>query len=100
MELFRTVSMGANGGAQTAQQQNGKLSVDMAGTPFPNQIPALVKAFVSERLLYGSDYWTPAAGSLAQIASIDTAEQPAGDTWRALTTRNAAELLPERLRQG
>ncbi|MDD1058482.1 hypothetical protein NMG29_09665 [Streptomyces cocklensis] len=34
------------------------------------------------------------AGSLAQIASIDAADQPADDTWRALSTRNATRLLP------
>ena len=39
----------------------------------------------SERLLYGSDYcWTPAGGTAAQIASLDSADQPGGDTWRAL----------------
>ncbi len=49
----------------------------------------------SERLLYGSDYcWTPAGGTAAQIASLDSADQPEGDTWRALTSRNAARLLP------
>ena len=53
------------------------------------------KAFGSERLLYGSDYcWTPAGGTTAQIASVDAADQPAGDTWRALATRNAGRLFP------
>jgi hypothetical protein len=47
------------------------------------------------RLLYGSDYcWTPAAGTASQIASIDAAGQPDGDTWRALTSRNAGRLFP------
>lgn len=36
----------------------------------------------------------PAAAALAQIASVDAAPQPRNDTWRALTTRNAAKLLP------
>jgi len=45
--------------------------------------------------LYGGDYcWTPAAAALAQIARVDAAVQPRNDTWRALTTRNAAKLLP------
>ncbi|MGW1915290.1 amidohydrolase family protein [Streptomyces sp. NPDC002076] len=67
----------------------------MAGTPFPHQVPALVRAFGSDRLLYGSDYcWTPAAGAAAQIASVDAAEQPADTTWRRITDKNAAKLLP------
>lgn len=36
----------------------------------------------------------PGRGAAAQIASVDAAEQPADDTWRALTTRNAVRLLP------
>jgi predicted TIM-barrel fold metal-dependent hydrolase len=67
-------------------EQVGRLWFDMAGTPFPYQIPALTAAFGSERLLYGSDYgWTPAPGTTAQIGSIDAAAQPDGDTWRPPT---------------
>lgn len=92
MEMFRAVM---RPGGATTQEQVAGLWFDMAGTPFPNQIPALVRAFGSERLLYGSDYcWTPAAVTTAQLASVEAADQPAGDTWRALTTRNALRLLP------
>ena len=95
MELFRTVFLGGAPDDPTVQEQVRSLWFDMAGSPFPNQVPALVKAFGSERLLYGSDYcWTPAGGTAAQIASVDAADQPAGDTWRALTTRNAGRLFP------
>ncbi len=95
MELFRTVFAGGNPNDPTVQQQLRRLWYDMAGTPFPHQIPALVTAFGSDRLLYGSDYcWTPAAGTTSQIASIDAADQPTKDTWRALTTRNARRLFP------
>jgi predicted TIM-barrel fold metal-dependent hydrolase len=95
IELFRTVFMGGDPNERSAPAQIARLWFDMAGTPFPNQIPALVKAFGTERLLYGSDYcWTPAAGTAAQISSIDGAQQPEGDTWRGLTTRNALRLLP------
>lgn len=95
MELFRTVFGGADPASPTVVEQVSRLWFDIAGTPFPNQVPALVKAFGSERVLYGSDYcWTPAAVALAQIASVDAAEQPEADTWRALTTRNAARLFP------
>ena len=63
--------------------------------PFPHQVPALIAAFGSGQLLYGSDYcWTPAADTASQIASIDAAAQPDGDTWRALTSRNAGLLFP------
>jgi predicted TIM-barrel fold metal-dependent hydrolase len=105
MELFRNVFAGAMStpGAVDevgpVSEQVGRLWFDMAGTPFPYQVPALVSAFGSERLLYGSDYcWTPEAGAGAQVASLDAAAQPDGDTWRALTTRNAQRLFP-RLRR-
>ena len=94
IELFRELFMGGDPTEPTAPKQIRRLWFDMAGTPFPNQIPALVRAFGSERVLYGSDYcWTPAQGSTAQVESVDAAEQPPGDTWRALTTRNAIRLL-------
>lgn len=53
------------------------------------------KAFGSAKVLYGSDFcWTPAAAVAAQADSLAAAEQPDGDTWRALTTRNARRLFP------
>lgn len=95
IELFRTVFMGADPAEPSAAEQIRRLWFDMAGTPFPNVVPALVRALGAERLLYGSDYcWTPAAGTTAQVRSVDEAEQPEGDTWRELTTRNALRLLP------
>lgn len=94
MELFRTVFLGGSPDDATVPEQLRGLWFDMAGSPFPNQVPALVAAFGSERLLYGSDYcWTPAAGASAQIAAIDAAAPPPQDSWRALTTRNANRLL-------
>lgn len=95
MELFRTVFAKGGTALDPVPEQIGRLWFDMAGTPFPHQIPALTAAFGSERLLYGSDYcWTPAPGVDAQIASIGAAPQPPGDTWHALTTRNAHRLFP------
>ncbi|MEV6118763.1 amidohydrolase family protein [Streptomyces sp. NPDC052109] len=95
MELFRRAFGSGAGDGPTVQDQLRRLWYDMAGTPFPHQVPALVRAFGSERLLYGSDYcWTPATGAAAQIASVDVAEQPGETTWRRLTTGNAAKLLP------
>ncbi len=96
MELFRTLILGnAEDGSPSIPQQLRALWFDMAGTPFPNQIPALVRAFGSEQVLYGSDHcFTPPPAVLAQIATIEAAEQPAGQTWAELTTRNARRLLP------
>jgi hypothetical protein len=94
MELFRTVYAGDDDPHSTLPRQLRGLWFDIAGTPFPHQVPAAVAAFGTERLLYGSDYcWTPAHGVDAQLASIEQAEQPADDSWRALTTRNANRLL-------
>jgi Amidohydrolase len=63
----------------------------------PTSPPALVEAFGSDRVLYGSDDdWTPAAGVTVQVGSIDAASPGGpGDTsggadWRTLTSRNAA----------
>lgn len=96
MELFRTLLAG-NGPADgpSVVEQLGRLWYDMAGTPFPRQIPALDAAFGTERLLYGSDYcWTPADAAFAQACSVDSAVQPsADDTWRDLSTRNAHRLF-------
>ncbi|MEU6171508.1 amidohydrolase family protein [Streptantibioticus parmotrematis] len=94
MELFRTLFGGPPAGPPVPEQVAG-LWFDMAGTPFPRQVPAAVEAFGSGRLVYGSDYcWTPAPAAAAQVASIDAAPQPSGTTWRALTTANAKRLLP------
>lgn len=67
--------------------QLGEVWWDMAGTPFPRQIPALDAAFGTGHLVYGSDFcWTPAPLALAQISTIDP-------SWRALTSENAERLL-------
>ncbi|MBO3682081.1 amidohydrolase family protein [Streptomyces sp. NEAU-YJ-81] len=99
MELFRTLIAGIDPADDThpsVQEQIGRSWFDMAGTPFPHQIPALAASFGTDRILYGSDYcWTPTAGVGTQIASLQTAEQPSPDTWRALTTRNAERLMPQ-----
>jgi len=103
MELFRHAfgadgdgdgDGGGDGDGPSVQEQVGRLWFDMAGTPFPRQVPTLTEAFGSQRLLYGSDYcWTPPPAVGQQVAAIDSARQPDGDSWRALTTRNAERLL-------
>lgn len=94
IELFRGAFGIAPAGPGTVEQLR-RLWFDMAGTPFPHQVPALVGVFGSERLLYGSDYcWTPAPAVGPQITSIKEAVQPEGDTWQELATRNAVRLFP------
>lgn len=95
MELFRGLLGDGPEDAASVVEQLGRLWYDMAGTPFPRQIPALDAAFGTGHLLYGSDHcWTPADGVLAQIRSVDAAAQPsATETWRDLTSRNARALF-------
>ncbi|MFI7273006.1 amidohydrolase family protein [Streptomyces sp. NPDC049879] len=95
LELFRPRLSRTGPEGPTVPEQLSGVWFDMAGTPFPHQIPALVRAFGSERLLYGSDScWTPPEAVAAQLASLDTADQPPGTTWRSLTTTNATHLFP------
>ncbi|WP_405771870.1 amidohydrolase [Streptomyces sp. NBC_00080] len=78
----------------SVRDQLAGLWFDIAGTPFPRQVPALVEMVGNRQLLYGSDFcFTPHQAVVSQVASIDAAVQPAGETWRALTTRNAERLL-------
>jgi predicted TIM-barrel fold metal-dependent hydrolase len=95
IQLFRDLLMSDAAGPSVAEQLGG-IWYDIAGTPFPNAVPTLVRAFGDERVLYGSDYcWTPGPAVMSQVTSVDTAPQPTGTTWRALTTRNAARLFPQ-----
>ena len=98
LELFRTVFSTPEPGAAGIPELLSRLWFDMAGTPFPHQVPTLVSVFGSERILYGSDScWTPERGVAAQIESIAAAEPPAaGDSWLDLTNRSAARLLAAR----
>lgn len=100
MELFRLAFPGGAAPVTPLPEQLRRLWFDMAGTPFPRHLPALEAAFGTDHLLYGSDYcWTPAAATAAQVAAIDSAPQPDGETWRGLTTRNAERLFPARGRR-
>ncbi len=87
MEMFR-LALGL-GGDPVRDRLRG-LWFDLAGTPFPDQVPAVDRAFGTGKLLYGSDYcWTPADLVLGQLATVDAA--PGG--WRSLTTGNAERLF-------
>lgn len=73
----------------------GRCWFDLAGTPFPSQVPALLRLVDESRLLYGSDYcWSPQPAVLRQLASIEAAAAPrTAATWRALLARNAADAF-------
>jgi predicted TIM-barrel fold metal-dependent hydrolase len=79
----------------TVREQLSRFWYEMGGTPFPDQLPALLRAFGLDRLLYGGDYcWSPVHVVSAQIQSIDAAAGPdERETWRELTARNARRLL-------
>lgn len=99
IQLFRSAFAGDQPGRATSEVLRG-LWFDMAGTPFPHQIPALEASVGLDRLVYGSDYcWTPSAAVVAQIAGIDAADRPGEPTWRTLTTDHARELFPALKRQ-
>lgn len=96
IELFRTLFLADDHPheASTHEQLAG-LWYDLAGTPFPHQVPALIGAFGNRKVLYGSDFcFTPRAGVAAQIRTIEAARTPDGLDWRELTYRNALNLFP------
>ncbi|NEB77603.1 amidohydrolase family protein [Streptomyces sp. SID14478] len=97
IQLFATALAKAHADTAPVRDQLARMWFDLAGTPFPRQVPALVDLVGDQHLLYGSDYcWTPADMAIEQAASIDSADQPEADTWRALTSRNARRLLESR----
>ncbi|MCQ4121033.1 amidohydrolase family protein [Rhodococcus tibetensis] len=68
---------------------------DLAGTPAPRQLPALVSAVGTEHLVYGSDFcFTPLDAVRQQIQSLD-ASTPSEvfANWRRATSDNARRLL-------
>lgn len=97
IELFRTVFPGERSmGGPSARQLLSGLWYDLAGTPFPQQVPALVGAFGNQKVLYGSDFcFTPAVAVARQMRDVIAAVAPAGSSsWKDLTYRNALELFP------
>jgi len=97
IELFRTAFLGDcdSNGSSTRELLSG-LWYDLAGTPFPHQVPALVGAFGKAKLLYGSDFcFTPAAAVAQQIRTVGSADLPGGGPgWKELTRSNALGLFP------
>jgi 6-methylsalicylate decarboxylase len=86
---------GLSGAPSSTPAQVRKLWFDSAGSPFPVQIPALLRHTTADRVVYGSDFcFTPSIGVLAQMASITSAApSPLGTSWIATMTRNGSVLL-------
>ena len=94
MELFRPLLPGGAGDPTVQEQVRELLFVDIASTRLPHQVPALIAAFGPDSCFTAATTAGPQqAGTASQIASIDAAAQPDGDTWRALTSRNG-RLFP------
>ncbi|MBC3761462.1 amidohydrolase family protein [Quadrisphaera oryzae] len=81
-------------GAPSVRAQLARLWYDLAGTPEPAALPALLGLVQTDRLLYGSDYcFTPDSAVQVQQASLDAAEHEEAVGWRTATASNAAHLL-------
>lgn len=97
MEWFRGLVMKPEEPTVPFAEQLATLFYDLAGTPFPTQVPALTHLTgTKQRLLYGSDYcWTQPAGVHSQLSTIDQATPPWDfPDWRTLTTANARRMFP------
>lgn len=71
-----------------------RLWFDLAGAPLSDQVPAIIKRFGPDHILFGSDYcFTPAALVAAQIAELDAGwEGVFPRDWRELVADNARTL--------
>jgi 6-methylsalicylate decarboxylase len=100
IEQFRTLLGHQSGDGPSVRSLLSTLWYDMAGTPFPTQIPALAQIVGLDHLLYGSDSaFTPEPVIERQMRSIDEAEtHPGRPGWRELTTINAERLFGRALR--
>jgi len=94
---FMGMTQGVGDDSPDVIAQLGRLYYDVAGTPFPRQLAALLSLVGNQQILYGSDFpWTPAP--LAERHATSFGNEPAkGEhaTWGAETTSNARNLLPQ-----
>ncbi|MEH6796566.1 MAG: amidohydrolase family protein [Rhodococcus sp. (in: high G+C Gram-positive bacteria)] len=92
VDFFRT-QVGL--GTPTTPDVLQRLWFDLAGTPVPRQLPALLSTVGPDRLVYGSDYcFTPITGVQEQLRSLDAGAANGGlENWRATTSGNARRLL-------
>ncbi|WP_338892598.1 amidohydrolase family protein [Rhodococcus sovatensis] len=82
-------------GTPTTPDVLRRLWFDLAGTPVPRQLPALLSTVGQDRLVYGSDYcFTPVAAVQEQMRALDSGAARGGfENWRAATSDNARRLL-------
>jgi predicted TIM-barrel fold metal-dependent hydrolase len=91
LDLYRD-TFNPTSGLPSVTEQLKHLWYDVAGTPVPNQLPALQAVAGTDHLLYGSDHcFTPSEAVADQIAALDEAAVAKG--WRPRTTANAVQLL-------
>ncbi|ONI67172.1 amidohydrolase [Kribbella sp. ALI-6-A] len=91
LDLYRD-TFSPTSGLPSVTDQLKHLWYDVAGTPVPNQLPALQAVAGADHLLYGSDHcFTPSEAVAGQIAALDEATVAEG--WRPRTTANAVRLL-------
>ncbi|WP_432944753.1 amidohydrolase family protein [Kribbella sp. CA-253562] len=91
LDLYRA-TFDPTSGLPSVTDQLKHLWYDVAGTPVPNQLPALQAVAGADHLLYGSDHcFTPSEAVADQIAALDEAAVAEG--WRPRTTANAVRLL-------
>ncbi|MGC4940458.1 amidohydrolase family protein [Kribbella sp. DT2] len=91
LDLFRD-TFAPTSDLPSVTDQLKHLWYDVAGTPVPNQLPALQAVAGADHLLYGSDHcFTPYEAVAGQIAALDQA--PVAEGWRPRTTANAVRLL-------
>ncbi|HMD56187.1 MAG TPA: amidohydrolase family protein [Solirubrobacteraceae bacterium] len=73
----------------------GRLYYDLAGTPLPRALPALLTLVAPEQLLYGSDFpFTPAFAVEALAEALATSDVLSEVAREAMFAHNAARLFP------
>ncbi|MFI7587348.1 amidohydrolase family protein [Spongisporangium articulatum] len=89
LQLFRWGDA-MDGVPESVDEQLRRLWFDVAGTPLPTQLPALLQHVGEDRIVYGSDHcFTPASAVALQLGALDAGR----DGWRALCSRNVETLL-------
>jgi 6-methylsalicylate decarboxylase len=78
----------------------GRLHYDLAGTPLPRALPALLELAATSQLVYGSDYpFTPPPRVRQLAADIAATDVLDDEAKAALLCGNARRLLPRLARQ-
>jgi predicted TIM-barrel fold metal-dependent hydrolase len=77
-----------------------RLYYDLAGTPLPRALPALLSLVPASQLVYGSDYPFTPAPRVRQLAEVIAATDVLDDEAKVATLHgNARRLLPRLARE-